>query len=148
MTALEKELETFINDASLRYFKGRELTAYWRRTRGNVRNSVPPRELWPNILPALRVLNEFRRRHGAPVFLTSTYRSDAYNKAIGGERASCHTRFLAIDFTCKKGTPVQWARLLKEIRDTEKRFKGGIGVYPTRNFVHLDTRGYVANWRG
>jgi uncharacterized protein YcbK (DUF882 family) len=27
-------------------------------------------------------------------------------------------------------------------------FRGGIGVYPGKGFVHVDTRGYDANWRG
>ena len=28
----------------------------------------------------------------------------------------------------------------------ERFFRGGIGLYPT--FIHVDTRGYNANWRG
>ena len=144
---LAEELEQFIDSKGFKHFRGAELTPYWGRKRGDVSNSVPPRELWPNILPTLRVLDEFRERIGAPVRLLSTYRSPDYNGAVGGERQSFHMRFVAIDFACDKGAPDEWADVLKEMRKAGV-FRGGIGVYPGKGFVHVDTRGYDANWRG
>jgi N-acetylmuramoyl-L-alanine amidase len=150
-------LERFIDDLGLRFFSGSEFTPYWSRVRNGVRNSVPPENLWRNIVPTLVVLDRFRAEIGSPVDLLSTYRSEAYNNAIGGARESQHTRFRAIDFTCRRGTPTQWAQILRGYRgdtftnpltgDTFK-FHGGIGVYPSRFFVHLDTRGTDADWSG
>jgi uncharacterized protein YcbK (DUF882 family) len=57
-------------------------------------------------------------------------------------------RFNAIDFTCFEGTPEIWRRVADRLRSSEKPFVGGIGVYPTRRFVHIDTRGKAANWKG
>jgi hypothetical protein len=151
----EEKLERFIDSLGLKYFKGREFTPYWSRTRGGVRNSIPPEELWRNIVPGVLVLDELRERLGAPISLLSTYRSQAYNTAVGGERNSFHMRFMAIDFTSGKGTPASWAAMLHKMRGKrfdlpngagEWVFRGGVGVYPGSNFVHVDSRGYDANW--
>jgi len=141
------QLEAFIDAQGFRYFKGREFTPYWSRVRDGVKNSVPPRNLWPDILPTLKVLDALREQMGAPIRLLSTYRSPAYNRSVGGESQSFHMQFKAIDFTCDKGTPEQWADALKLMRK-EKVFSGGIGIYPRNGFVHVDTRGYTADWRG
>lgn len=142
-----QELEAFIDSKGFKHFRGAELTPYWSRTRNGVSNAVPPRELWPNILPTLRVLDELRERLDAPIRLLSTYRSPDYNRAVGGERKSFHMQFRAIDFACASGKPDAWADALKTMRK-EGVFKGGVGVYPSGGFVHVDTRGYDANWRG
>ena len=144
---LAEELEQFIDSNGFKHFRGAELTPYWSRKRNGVSNAVPPLDLWPNILPTLRVLDKLRERLGAPLGLLSTYRSPDYNRAVGGERQSLHMQFKAIDFTCTIGKPDAWAHVLKAMRK-EGIFRGGIGVYPRSGFVHVDTRGYEANWRG
>jgi hypothetical protein len=151
-----KALEQFIDALGLRHFRGREFTPYWSRARGGVQNSAPPAALWQNIVPTLLVLDELREKHGAPITLTSTYRSPAYNIAVGGEKHSYHMRFMAVDFSSPKGTPAQWAAMLHKMRgrrfilpDADGdvwEFHGGIGVYPKSNFVHVDCRGHDANW--
>lgn len=149
-----KALEQFIDGLDLRHFKGREFTPYWKRTRDGVQNCAPPAALWSNIVPTLLVLDELREKLGAPITLTSTYRSPAYNIAVGGERNSYHMRFMAIDFSSPKGTPMQWATMLYRMRGRKFilpnadawEFRGGVGVYPKSNFVHLDCRGHDANW--
>ncbi len=114
---------------------------------GNARlalNTPPPQELWPNVVDLVRVLDEFRARIGKPVMLNSVYRNEAYNQAIGGVSGSQHKHFRAADFqVIGGGTPAQWARLLRDMR-AEKLFQGGIGLYST--FVHVDTRGWNAEW--
>jgi uncharacterized protein YcbK (DUF882 family) len=149
---LEQELEAFIDSLGLRYFKGKELTAYWKRVRKGVSNSCPPKELWPNIVPTLVVLDSIRHLAGKSITLSSTYRDPDYNRAVGGERMSYHMKFMAIDFQGGKG-PTENAKIAKSLRGTKfmnphtKKpffFAGGIGVYPT--FVHVDTRGVNANW--
>jgi N-acetylmuramoyl-L-alanine amidase len=48
---------------------------------------------------------------------------------------------------CKTGTPEDWARFLRDKRATGV-FTGGIGTYTRQGFVHVDTRGTVADWSG
>lgn len=160
MTKTE-QLEKFIDDLKLRHFRGRELTPYWKRRRNGVRNSMPPEELWPNIIPTLVVLDALRAKLEAPITLLSTYRSPEYNAAVGGEKQSYHMRFMAIDFTAAAGSPARWAALLNRMRGQkfdlpeersgargEWTFRGGIGIYPDSGFVHVDCRGHDANWVG
>lgn len=156
MSTKAKQLEEFIDGLGLPNFKGREFTSYWSRTKNGVRNSVPHESLWLKIVPTLVVLQRFRTEIGSSITLLSTYRSAAYNKAIGGAAASFHMQFMAIDFDCQTGVAVDWASILRSYRGQnfqlpgihgEYGFHGGIGVYIGRNFVHLDTRGSDSDWQ-
>lgn len=147
-------LITFIDRLGLKHFKGREIAEYSLRWRGDVRNSLPPESLWPNIVPTLIVADSLREIVGVPLTITSAYRSAAYNAAVGGETRSYHMSFMALDLIPGGNvTPAQLATAARKRRG--KTFKipgsndsfvwrGGIGKYPS--FVHIDCRGYDANW--
>jgi hypothetical protein len=149
-------LEQFIDGLGLNFFRGRELTPFWGRRCGNVRNSAPPRNIWDSIARTLKVLDRLRGELGTPITITSTYRNDAYNRCVGGETNSQHTLGGAIDFVAGRGTPDEWASKLRSYRGQTFTlpvigsfvFRGGIGVYPSQNFVHIDTRPNSADWRG
>lgn len=111
-------------------------------------NTFPPRDLWPNIANTALMLDRIRAEMGAAIRITSCYRGGAYNTCVRGESGSLHSRFNAIDFTCRAGTPEIWRRIAMRLRDEDKRFVGGIGIYPSRNFVHIDTRGEPRQWSG
>lgn len=150
MTNAEKllaiELEIYIDSHGLRYFRGKEFTPYWDRSRNGVKNSPPQRALWGNIMPTLKILNSLRASAASPIYLTSTYRSPAYNAQLeGAATQSQHMRFSAIDFYSEEKTPRQLWQALKQMRDGGL-FKGGLGLYKT--FVHIDTRGHNADWKG
>jgi lysozyme len=106
-------------------------------------NTDPPAELWPNMERTAKVLDEARKRLGASIRITSAYRSPAYNKRIGGVSNSTHVRFNATDLVTD--SPAKLYLVLLDLR-REGLFKGGLGLY--RSFVHLDTRGVNATWRG
>ncbi len=107
-------------------------------------NHPPPAELWNNIAPTARILDELRERLDAPIILSSVYRSPMYNAAIGGVPDSQHTAFCAADFVVRSASsPSDWAAVLKQLR-ADGLFRGGIGVYNT--FVHVDTRGENLDW--
>lgn len=151
--APEDQLETFIDSLNLEFFKGSEFRPYWSRMRSGVKNCVPPLELWPNIVPTLAVMDRLRSDLGAPIFLTSTYRSNRYNEAIGGARNSYHVAFRAIDFVAQTSSPARWADRLKSYRGEtfvnphtgqSFEFRGGVGTYST--FVHIDTRARDVTW--
>ena len=107
-------------------------------------NDAPPAGKRERILPTLDVLALVREAFG-PTTINSGYRSPAYNASIGGAKNSRHTVGDAIDFRCRDGKPADWAHFLRGLRD-DKAFSGGIGTYKT--FVHVDTRGTDADWRG
>ena len=111
------------------------------------KNTLPPENLWPGIGPTIRILDWLRDDLGAPVRTLSVYRSPAYNDALPGAAPdSQHLRFTAIDFTTSApGTPTDWARKLDEYRRAGD-FRGGIGVYGDKGFVHVDTRGENRNF--
>lgn len=112
-----------------------------------ITNDTPPDEKWAAMLPTVRVLERVREQFGATT-ITSGYRSLLYNATYVGQGAvkdSMHTRNIAIDFRCATGTPAEWASFLRWLRG-EGVFTGGVGVY--RTWVHIDTRGTVADWNG
>lgn len=121
-----------------------ELAALADRTKLAVTNDTPPVERWHRILPTVKLLEAVREKFG-PTTIHSAYRSTAYNLAVGGVGDSRHSQNDAIDFSCKTGTPAQWATFLKDLR-AAGWFRGGVGVY--RTFVHVDTRGTNADWSG
>ena len=138
-----ERFEDYIDRQGFKYFTGAELSKYFHRWRGDVQNAYPPRAMWPNFLPTLRVIEDLRVVLDRPIRITSSYRSPAYNKAVGGAPLSFHKRFVAADIQCDGATPHEVWRVVRNMRD-KGRFKGGIGLYKT--FVHVDTRGKNADW--
>lgn len=107
-------------------------------------NTLPPRELWSNVVKLTTVLDELRERLGAPISLNSVYRSQTYNSCVGGVPGSRHKRFDAADFVCHNGKgPANWAATARELR-ASGFFKGGMKAYGS--FVHVDTRGVNVEW--
>ena len=97
-----------------------------------------------------RIGEPLRERFGA-VHINSGFRPAAYNASVNGEPKSIHIydypernfRAVAADFTCEKGSPVDWYAFIAGKAD-------GRGSYAT--FIHADTRGQIgwaaATWSG
>ena len=89
----------------------------------------------------LNYLEPMRKRFGA-IYVTSGYRHQAYNSAIGGASASVHIytypgrdgSAVAADIVCRTGTPSQWADYAASLG------AAGIGSYPRSGFTHIDNR--------
>lgn len=137
------EFVEYIDSLGLKNFSGAELLASTQRTRGDVKNTIPPKAKWENIAPALRVVDELRDLIGAPITIASSYRSEKYNAACGGVKHSQHKQFKALDIQCKSLRPSVIHNRLLRLRNNGQ-FKGGLGLY--RTFVHIDTRGSNADW--
>lgn len=75
-----------------------------------------------------------------PITVTCGCRCPAHNAAIGGVQNSFHTQGLAVDITFSHINVLVGGRIVY----LANRFKilkiGAIGVYPDRNFMHLDVR--------
>lgn len=101
--------------------------------------------------PALRrlcrgPLEQLRRKFG-PCTVHSGYRTRGYNAAIGGARLSQHIyddgpESVAADVSFARGTPRQWAE------EADRLGVGGVGVYPTSGFIHVDNRKGRSRWSG
>ena len=86
-------------------------------------------------------LEKLRELRGKPIRTTSQHRCIAHNKKVGGVANSIHLT-LACDCVCPGPEQAAFAVL------AEKAGFTGIGVYPTRNFVHIDNRPARARWKG
>ena len=127
----------------LRHFAPEEILRQADRTRGRVRNSIPPEELWENIVTTLWIADIGRRALGKPVTITSAYRSEEYNQAVGGASRSQHKLNGALDLVPHGATPADLFKVFEGLREAGA-FKGGLGLYSS--FVHVDTRGENATW--
>jgi uncharacterized protein YcbK (DUF882 family) len=130
-----------------RNFGAAEFTSYFARERRGVKNSLPPRGIWKNIVPALRIVDELRDSFGEPCRILSSYRSPDYNKEVGGVSSSQHLEFTALDIAFDGISPQRVYDRLLEWRKAGK-FVGGLGIYPSSGFVHIDIRGRNATWKG
>lgn len=135
----EAEFEKWFESKKFKYFSAREFIPYFKRTL----NTIPPKSKWENIVPTLRVLDKLREEIKQPIRVTSSYRSDKYNKKVGGASKSQHKEFTAIDFQVDGANPCWLVGRLRRLRRLGE-FEGGIGEYKT--FVHVDTRGTNADW--
>lgn len=130
----------------IKHFGAGEFESYFATRRSGVKNSQPPRKLWPNILPTLRIVDELRESLGKPCRILSSYRSPDYNRTVGGATHSQHLEFNALDIAFDGVSPQRVYERLIEWRKAGK-FTGGLGLYPSSGFVHIDTRGSNATWR-
>lgn len=92
----------------------------------------------------VQVLQAIRDHFGAPVVITSGYRTAAHNRAVGGAFYSQHQYGRAADIRVP-GVPVEQ---LAAYAETLLPGTGGIGRYPAKGFVHVDVRKAKSRWAG
>lgn len=92
-------------------------------------------------LKLVRRLQKIRDWAGAPVHISSGYRTWGYNKGLK-DAATCsqHCLGTAADIWVEGKTP----REVAAFAETLLRGTGGIGIYDT--FVHIDVRKVKARW--
>lgn len=89
-------------------------------------------------------LQRVRDRLGAPMRITSGYRSPEHNRRVGGAPRSLHVRGLAADIASPAGAPVVHATIRRAIRSGAVR-DGGLGLYSS--WVHYDLGPAGRRWR-
>lgn len=134
---------TWFNRLGLKHFTAAEVSSYFTVDRRGAKNTPPPKRLWPNIIPALQLADKIRAHFNAPCVILSSYRNPAYNRRCGGVSNSQHLQFRALDIAVAGVSPKAVYTALLTLRQ-RKLWTGGLGLYST--FVHIDTRGYNANW--
>jgi len=106
---------------------------------------VPP-HLMKNLEELVENLQIIRDHIGVPMHIISGYRSPPYNRKIGGARKSQHMKAKAADIVVKTIKPAELREIIIGLIKEGKIKKGGVGIY--RSFVHYDTRGWNARWKG
>lgn len=134
----------YIKGLRLKNITPRMVLAPHFKTRGRTRNSLPPKSMWKNIAPTLRIIDSMSSQMKAPVReLLSIYRSPRYNRAVRGKSRSSHLHNRAVDVKFVGASAWKASSVARKIRSRGK-FKGGVGRYSS--FTHVDTRGYNAEW--
>ncbi len=78
---------------------------------------------------------------GAPLMIKSGYRTQKTNSSIrGAARRSKHVEGRAVDFTIKG------VKTYDLVKVAQANGAGGVGYYPRRGFIHVDT-GQERYWR-
>ena len=139
-----KDYAAFLASLRLQRLTPKQVIEAHAKRHGSVWNSLPPRAMWRQMAPTLKVIDRVAQELGQPVGeIVSAYRSPAYNATCrGASRGSWHQANVAIDvkFGARPSTVAQAARSLR----TRGVFKGGVGRYS--GFTHIDTRGRNADW--
>jgi len=99
-------------------------------------------------LKLVDALQAIRDHYGRPLTILSGYRSSPYNQKVGGEDYSQHLIGRAADIDCSSlgVTPAELAAYVES--QAAKLGIGGIGIYPSKDFVHIDTRADKKRWQG
>lgn len=77
-------------------------------------------------------LQIIRNHFDAPVTINSAYRTESYNKKVGGAKASYHMKGRAFDIVVKGHTPLEVAQYAQQL--------GINGIIQYNRFVHVDSR--------
>ena len=94
------------------HFTLAELTASNKARQLGIDNTAPP-EIVPRLVRTAEMLERIRDTLGVPVTVTSGYRGQAVNRAVGGVTSSDHTQGHAADIIAPGyGTPYDIAKTL------------------------------------
>ena len=128
----------------LKYVTPRQVIEAHAKRRGSVWTSLPPKQLWKNMVPTLKAVDKVGAQIGRPVKeVISAYRSPSYNaRCAGARRGSWHQSNVAVDvkFPVSSWTVSKTARSLR----SRGLCQGGVGHYSS--FTHIDTRGQNVDW--
>src|SRR5690625_6895555 len=83
------ELQKLLDSENVRYFKAHELIL--QRQWGEY--VAPPKAYLPRILPTVILADDIREELGAPIRVSSGYRTPEYNRLVRGARLSEHVQF-------------------------------------------------------
>lgn len=117
--------------------------ARWRRCSNAQPFAVPPRSMWPAMVPTLRYIRDDVVPAVGPVRVVSGYRDPVANRCFRGAKASRHLRFAALDLMPER--KLDRAALIAKLCPLHARTgaakRVGLGIYAATRF-HVDTSGF------
>ena len=90
------------------------------------------------------VLQSIRDHFGAAITINSGYRTPQYNTKVGGVAQSQHCYGTAADITVKGVSVDTVAAYARKIMPDW----GGVGIYKSQGFTHIDVRETRSDWNG
>lgn len=89
------------------------------------------------------LLQAIRDRFGAPVIITSGYRTPSHDRKVGGSGSGYHTKGMAADIYISSVSPIKIAAFAQSLLGRT----GGVecGAYSSGGYVHVDVR--EGRWR-
>ena len=110
--------------------------------------AYPPAWITSRLRPLCVALEVLRGAIGKPITILSGFRTEAYNRRIGGARASQHVEGRAADIVVPGLTAAKVHAVVLALHAEGKIAIGGLGAYP--NFTHVDVRpaAKLARWGG
>jgi hypothetical protein len=110
--------------------------------------ALPPREQWPQIVPALRLVRDKVIPVTGRVAVASSWRSPKINACIGGASRSAHMDFKALDLVApahEAGRRRLFADLCAMQRRAGPKSGMGLGAYfdPAKPLSNLDGRFHI-----
>lgn len=143
------------------------ITPHFRVSEFDCKDGTPYPQEWieERLQPLANALERIRSRLGEPINIVSGYRSPNYNerlrtRGLRGERGktgvvqgSQHTEGRAADIMAVGVLPEQLhGTIIAMCRAGELPEIGGVGLYATLGFVHVDTMkasdGHLRRWKG
>jgi len=111
--------------------------------------AYPSKWIGSRLARLIAVLEVIRAAAGCRIFIVSGYRTEAYNRKIGGARQSRHVTGEAADIRAEALNAADLHALILSLYNGGKLDDlGGLGAYP--NWVHVDVRdgARLVRWGG
>lgn len=122
-----------------------QLSANFRLSEFHCKDGTPvPGELLANVQELAKNLQVLRDSLKKPITVNSGYRTESYNKKVGGSSNSQHVVGKAADIAVSQTSPTAVKAEIEKLIAAGRMKQGGIGLYGT--FVHYDVRGTKARW--
>lgn len=131
------DLDTALLAGGVTNFSAHELT-YLPKALPKPKNEIPKGQHVLNLIRVAIVAQKIRTELGAPLVVSSAYRPNWYNGAVGGAPNSAHIRAAAIDLNAPSSDDALRMKSIAEKMWKAKEF-AGLGFYakaPRR--IHID----------
>ena len=127
-----------------KYFTLEELTRSSKADKLHIDNT-PTREIECHLCELMDYLDVIREAWGSPIVITSGYRCEALNKAVGGSATSVHTCGWAADMHPSNGKNKEFLEFVKSfLKENNMAFDQLISEYPDSkgvpSWIHLGLR--------
>lgn len=97
-----------------------------------------------NVTELAKNLQVLRDYLGKSIMINSGYRTESWNRKVGGKINSYHLKAMAADIVVRDIKPETVRAAIEHLIKEGKMKQGGIGSYT--NFTHYDIRGFKARW--